>query len=107
MNSNSEPKLTQQLQEFVNRLRSRTPQTDILLQVRQWPTDKSEKHQLVLQVINPAFQFDVQADGENLDKVLSSLEESFSTEIGQRKALLLMMAEGIESDSPEHSLYLH
>lgn len=99
--------ITKQLQDFVNRLKSRTPQTNILLQVRQWPTDKIGKHNLVLQVFNPAFQFDIQADGESLDKVLNSLEESFSSEIEQRKAMLLMLAEGIDSNSPQYSRYLH
>ena len=98
---------TAQLQEFINRLKSRVPETKIELQVREWPSDKSSNHQIVLQVDNPAFHFDVQADGDDLNKVLYKLEEDFADEIGQRKALAYMLAEGIDSDSPSFSLYLN
>ncbi|MCB0355398.1 MAG: hypothetical protein KDD40_00235 [Bdellovibrionales bacterium] len=107
MNSSLNEALTAQLQEFVNRLKSRIPETNIELEVRQWPSDKNSNHSLVLQVMNPAFQFNLQADGENLDKVLSDLEATFADQIGQRKALTLMLLEGIESQSPQYSGYLH
>ncbi|MCB0341751.1 MAG: hypothetical protein H6626_00230 [Pseudobdellovibrionaceae bacterium] len=99
--------MAKRLEEFVHRLQSRTPQTAILLEVRQWPDKDNSNHKLVLQVKNDAFFFDVQADGEDLTNVLHSLERSFADEIGQRKAVALMLTEDINADSPFYSRYLH
>lgn len=107
MNLNLDSATAQRLQEFVAKLKSQTPQTELLLQVRHWPNKENRDHDFILKAANEAFQFDVEAQGEELDAVLSQLEESFSDEVRQRKALLFMLAEGVDSQSPVYSKYLH
>lgn len=106
MNSYINEATTAKLQEFISRLQSRIPETDIKLEIKQWPNNENSKHELILQVANPAFNFDLQANGENLEIVLKQLEDNFSDQIGQRKAITFMMLEGIDSDSPVYSSYL-
>lgn len=107
MNSNVDPVVATQLQEFLNRLKKSTPLTQFLLEIREWPKEASGDHYLVLQVNNPAYQFDIHAGGNSLKDVLCKIEESLSEEIGQRKMILLMEAEGIDPSSPKYSRYLN
>lgn len=99
--------LSGQLQEFINKLKIKAPNTNLFIQVQKLPTEQDPNHQLVLQVINPAFVFDVNADGIELKNVLDKIEEQFSNELHHRKSILFMMAEGIPNSHPAFSKYLH
>lgn len=100
-------KVSQLLQDFVGRLKSQSPLTNFVLQVQAWPNDQESTHSLVLQVANPLFQFYVEAAGEDLPQVLSTLEQTFADEVAQRKLQILLKAEGIDSQSPLFTRYLH
>lgn len=100
-------KASQLLQEFVVRLKSQSPLTNFVLQVQAWPNEREKTHSLVLQVANPLFQFYVEAAGEDLPQVLSTLEQTFSDEVAQRKLQILFKAEGIDSRSPFFTRYFH
>lgn len=107
MNTSLNKKIKRQLQDFVHRIKSRSPNTEVAIHINQLGESDNLDVDLTLQVVNPLYQFDISANGKDIDKVLDALEDSYKLEVGQRKSLAFMMAEGIGLDSPIYSKYLH
>jgi len=99
-------KINIKLEEFTNKLKSKVVHTNVIVSIEE-KTSINSCLTVSVHVENSDFNFEVTADGVDIDMIINELGQDVEVELNKRKALIYMLESGLDSQSPYYSIYLH